>query len=70
MGGKARRDPWEALLANASDRSDAALRQRLAQTYIEQEIKEINLFRDERRPPGAGRSPGPRARSARCSTPS
>jgi alkylation response protein AidB-like acyl-CoA dehydrogenase len=58
MGGSARRDPWQALLERVPDRSDPALRQRLAQTYIEQEIKEINLFRTNAARQ-AGQEPGP-----------
>ena len=58
MGGSARRDPWEALLDRIPDRADPAFRQRLAQTYIEHEVKEINLFRASAARQ-AGQEPGP-----------
>jgi alkylation response protein AidB-like acyl-CoA dehydrogenase len=43
--GGAGKDPWQALLDGLPDRSDAAVRQRLAQLYIEKEIKDITVFR-------------------------
>jgi alkylation response protein AidB-like acyl-CoA dehydrogenase len=58
MGGSARRDPRHALLDLAGDDGDPALRQRLAQMYIEQEVKEINLFRANAARQ-AGQEPGP-----------
>ena len=58
MGGSARRDPWQSLLAGVGDGADPALRQRLAQTYIEGEVKEINLFRANLARQ-AGQEPGP-----------
>jgi alkylation response protein AidB-like acyl-CoA dehydrogenase len=58
MGGSARRDPWEALLARIPDRRDPDMRQRLARIYIEQEVKEINLFRANAARQ-AGQEPGP-----------
>jgi alkylation response protein AidB-like acyl-CoA dehydrogenase len=58
VGGSARRDPWEALLGRIPERSDPALRQRLAQIYIEQEVKEINVFRANAARQ-AGQEPGP-----------
>ena len=58
MGGSARRDPWETLLAGVSDRSDPTLRQRLAQNWIEQQVREINLFRANAARQ-AGHDPGP-----------
>jgi alkylation response protein AidB-like acyl-CoA dehydrogenase len=58
LGGGVRRDPWLALLENVPDRSDPVTRQRLAQLYIENEVKEITAFRA-----GAarhrGQQPGP-----------
>ena len=58
MGGSARRDPWQALLDRIPDRDNPALRQRLAQIYIEQEVKEVNLFRANAARQ-AGQEPGP-----------
>jgi alkylation response protein AidB-like acyl-CoA dehydrogenase len=60
MGGSARRDPRQALLdlAAESNPRQAQLRQRLAQMYIEQEIKDINLFRASAARQ-AGQEPGP-----------
>jgi alkylation response protein AidB-like acyl-CoA dehydrogenase len=58
MGGSARRDPWQALLDGIPRRDDPALRQRLAQIYIEQEVKEINVFRANAARQ-AGQEPGP-----------
>jgi alkylation response protein AidB-like acyl-CoA dehydrogenase len=58
LGGSARRDPWESLLAGVADRGDAALRQRLAQTYIEQQVKDISVFRANAARQ-AGQDPGP-----------
>jgi alkylation response protein AidB-like acyl-CoA dehydrogenase len=58
MGGSGRRDPWQALLERIPDRANPALRQRLAQMYIEQEVKEINLFRVGAARQ-AGQEPGP-----------
>jgi alkylation response protein AidB-like acyl-CoA dehydrogenase len=45
LGGGVRRDPWLALLDNVADRSDPVTRQRLAQIYIETEVKEFTAFR-------------------------
>jgi alkylation response protein AidB-like acyl-CoA dehydrogenase len=45
LGGAARRDPWQTLLDGVADRRDPTIRQRLAQIYIEGEIKDINVFR-------------------------
>src|SRR6185436_724627 len=58
VGGSARRDPWQSLLANVSDPSDPATRQDLARIYIENELKEINLFRANAARQ-AGQEPGP-----------
>ncbi len=43
--GGVRRDPWESYLESFRDRSDPLVRQRLAQIYIESEVKEITAFR-------------------------
>jgi alkylation response protein AidB-like acyl-CoA dehydrogenase len=43
--GGVRRDPWSAFLEAVPDRSDRLVRQRLAQFYIESEVKEITAFR-------------------------
>jgi alkylation response protein AidB-like acyl-CoA dehydrogenase len=43
--GGVRRDPWQSYLEHFSDRSDPLVRQRLAQLYIESEVKEITAFR-------------------------
>ncbi len=58
MGGSVRRDAWSSLLEGAPDHSAPGLRQRLAQMYIDQEIKEINLFRANAARQ-AGQEPGP-----------
>jgi len=43
--GGVRRDPWLSFLESVGDRSDPVVRQRLAQIYIESEVKEITAFR-------------------------
>ena len=43
--GGVRRDPWTAFLEAVPDRHDPRVRQRLAQIYIESEVKEITAFR-------------------------
>ena len=43
--GGVRRDPWTAFLEAVPDRGDPRVRQRLAQIYIESEVKEITAFR-------------------------
>jgi len=43
--GGVRRDPWRSFLDSIPDRSDPLVRQRLAQIYIESEVKEITAFR-------------------------
>jgi alkylation response protein AidB-like acyl-CoA dehydrogenase len=43
--GGVRRDPWLAYLEAIPDRTDPLVRQRLAQFYIESEVKEITAFR-------------------------
>ena len=45
LGGGTRRDPWQTLLETIPDRSDPVVRQRLAQLYIETEVKEMTAFR-------------------------
>jgi alkylation response protein AidB-like acyl-CoA dehydrogenase len=44
FGGVAK-DPWQAFLDNVADRTDPTVRQRLAQLYIEKEVREITVFR-------------------------
>ncbi|HTT87490.1 MAG TPA: acyl-CoA dehydrogenase family protein [Acidimicrobiales bacterium] len=43
--GGVRRDPWLSYLDQFPDRSDPVVRQKLAQSYIESEVKEITAFR-------------------------
>ena len=43
--GGVRRDPWQSYLDQIPDRADPRVRQRLAQFYIESEVKEITAFR-------------------------
>ena len=43
--GGVRRDPWQSFLEGVPDRTDPKVRQRLAQFYIESEVKEITAFR-------------------------
>ena len=43
--GGARRDPWSEFLDGVPDRTDPAVRQRLAQLYIENELRQITVFR-------------------------
>ena len=45
LGGGTRRDPWQTLLETIPDRSDPVVSQRLAQLYIETEVKEMTAFR-------------------------
>jgi alkylation response protein AidB-like acyl-CoA dehydrogenase len=58
FGGAAPKDASSSLLERVPDRSDPAVRQLLAQTYIEQELKDINQFRANVARQ-AGREPGP-----------
>jgi len=44
FGGVAK-DPWQAFLDHVRDRDDPAVRQRLAQLYIEKEVREVTVFR-------------------------
>jgi alkylation response protein AidB-like acyl-CoA dehydrogenase len=44
FGGVAK-DPWQAFLDHVRDRDDPAVRQRLAQLYIEKEVRDITVFR-------------------------
>jgi len=44
FGGVAK-DPWDAFLDHVRDRDDADIRQRLAQFYIEKEVRDITVFR-------------------------
>jgi alkylation response protein AidB-like acyl-CoA dehydrogenase len=43
--GGVRKDPWEGFLSGIPNREDPLVRQRLAQFYIEQQVKEITAFR-------------------------
>ena len=43
--GGVRRDAWQSYLEGIPDRTDPSVRQRLAQFYIESEVKEITAFR-------------------------
>jgi alkylation response protein AidB-like acyl-CoA dehydrogenase len=43
--GGVRRDAWQSYLDQIPDRTDPLVRQRLAQFYIESEVKEITAFR-------------------------
>jgi alkylation response protein AidB-like acyl-CoA dehydrogenase len=45
FSGGVRRDPWQSYLDQIPDRTDPRVRQRLAQFYIESEVKEITAFR-------------------------
>jgi len=45
FSGGVRRDPWQSYLDQFPNRTDPAVRQRLAQFYIESEVKEITAFR-------------------------
>jgi alkylation response protein AidB-like acyl-CoA dehydrogenase len=46
MGGTAARlDPWEEYLGDVPDRSDPVVRQRLARLYIEEQVRQITVFR-------------------------
>jgi alkylation response protein AidB-like acyl-CoA dehydrogenase len=44
FGGVAK-DPWQAFLDHVRDRDDPAVRQRLAQLYIEKEVRDVTVFR-------------------------
>ena len=44
FGGVAK-DPWQAFLDHVRDRNDPAVRQGLAQLYIEKEVRDITVFR-------------------------
>jgi alkylation response protein AidB-like acyl-CoA dehydrogenase len=44
FGGVAK-DPWQAFLDHVHDREDPATRQRLAQLYVEKEVRDITVFR-------------------------
>ena len=58
FGGGVRRDPWQAYLGGIPDRTDPNVRQRLAQFYIETEVKEITAFRANSAR-SRGQQPGP-----------
>jgi alkylation response protein AidB-like acyl-CoA dehydrogenase len=45
FSGGVRRDPWQSYLDQIPDRTDRRVRQKLAQFYIESEVKEITAFR-------------------------
>jgi alkylation response protein AidB-like acyl-CoA dehydrogenase len=56
--GGVRRDPWQSYLDSFPNHSDPMLRQKLAQVYIESEVKEITAFRANSARL-AGQPPGP-----------
>jgi alkylation response protein AidB-like acyl-CoA dehydrogenase len=56
--GGVRKDPWQSYLESFPDRSDLKIRQKLAQVYIESQVKEITAFRANSARL-AGQSPGP-----------
>lgn len=56
--GGMRKDPWKSLVENVTDRSDPMVRQRLAQLYIEQRVKDVTVLRANAAR-AAGRQPGP-----------
>jgi alkylation response protein AidB-like acyl-CoA dehydrogenase len=56
--GGTRKDPWQSFLETVPDRSSPLVRDRLAQLYIEQEVKEVTAFRAAAAR-AAGRQPGP-----------
>lgn len=56
--GGAHKDPWPTFLETVPERSSALIRDRLAQLYIEQEVKEVTAFRAASAR-AAGRQPGP-----------
>ncbi len=57
MGG-VRKDPWQSFLDSVPNRESDLVRDRLAQLYIEQEVKEVTSFRAAAAR-AAGRQPGP-----------
>ena len=57
FGGVAK-DPWQAFLDHVRDRRDPVVRQRLAQLYIEKEVREMTVFRANAARM-AGQQPGP-----------
>jgi alkylation response protein AidB-like acyl-CoA dehydrogenase len=56
--GGVRKDPWRSFLDTIPDRTSPVLRQRLAQLYIDQEVKEVTAFRAAAAR-AAGKQPGP-----------
>jgi alkylation response protein AidB-like acyl-CoA dehydrogenase len=56
--GGTRKDPWRSFLETIPDRSSPLVRDRLAQLYIDQEVKEVTAFRAAAAR-AAGRQPGP-----------
>jgi alkylation response protein AidB-like acyl-CoA dehydrogenase len=58
FAGGTRRDPWRSFLDSVPDRSNPLVRQRLAQFYIETELKEITSFRASSAR-ARGQQPGP-----------
>ena len=56
--GGTRKDPWQSFLETVPNRSTPLVRDRLAQLYIEQEVKEVTAFRAAAAR-AAGRQPGP-----------
>ncbi len=56
--GGVRKDPWQSFLETIPDRTSPVLRNRLAQLYIDQEVKDVTAFRAAAAR-AAGRQPGP-----------
>jgi alkylation response protein AidB-like acyl-CoA dehydrogenase len=56
--GGVRKDAWQTFVESVPDRTDPVVRQRIAQFYIEQTVKEINAFRAAATR-AAGGQPGP-----------
>jgi alkylation response protein AidB-like acyl-CoA dehydrogenase len=55
--GGTRKDPWQSFLESVPDRSSPLVRDRLAQLYIEQEVKDVTSFRAAAAR-AAGKQPG------------
>ncbi len=58
LGGSAKKDPWQLFLDSIPDRSNPIIRQKLAQFWIESQVKEITTFRANSARM-RGQSPGP-----------
>ncbi|NNN22334.1 MAG: acyl-CoA dehydrogenase [Acidimicrobiales bacterium] len=58
LGGSAKKDPWQLFLESIPDRSNPIIRQKLAQFWIESQVKEITTF-SANSARMRGESPGP-----------